>query len=211
VADKKISALTGATTPLVGTEVLPIVQGGSTVKVAVSDLTAGRAVATAGGSFTDNITQSTAAKGVNFTANTAAAGMTSRLLNWYEEGTWTIGLTFGGGSTGLTISQQDAFYTRAGRLVHVSGRFSLSAKGSSTGAAAITSLPFTIKNSNGSRAGGFAAWYANMAGVNGITLLGDNNTTIASFFYSGATGVTALTDTNFTDTSAMYFSYTYIV
>jgi hypothetical protein len=44
MADKKISALTGATTPLAGTEVLPIVQGGSTVKVAVSDLTAGRAV-----------------------------------------------------------------------------------------------------------------------------------------------------------------------
>jgi len=45
MADKKISALTSATTPLAGTEVLPIVQGGSTVKVPVSDLTAGRNVA----------------------------------------------------------------------------------------------------------------------------------------------------------------------
>jgi len=45
MADKKISALTASTTPLTGTEVLPIVQGGSTVKVAVSDLTAGRSVA----------------------------------------------------------------------------------------------------------------------------------------------------------------------
>ena len=44
MADKKISALTGASTPLAGTEVLPIVQSGSTVKVAVSDLTAGRVV-----------------------------------------------------------------------------------------------------------------------------------------------------------------------
>jgi hypothetical protein len=44
MADKKISALTGATTPLAGTEVLPIVQSGATVKVAVSDLTAGRAI-----------------------------------------------------------------------------------------------------------------------------------------------------------------------
>jgi len=44
MADKKISALTGASTPLAGTEVLPIVQSGATVKVAVSDLTAGRAV-----------------------------------------------------------------------------------------------------------------------------------------------------------------------
>ena len=42
MADKKISALTGATTPLAGSEVLPIVQGGSTVKVSVANLTAGR-------------------------------------------------------------------------------------------------------------------------------------------------------------------------
>jgi hypothetical protein len=47
MADKKISALTGASTPLAGTEVLPIVQGGATVKVAVSDLTAGRNVSVA--------------------------------------------------------------------------------------------------------------------------------------------------------------------
>jgi hypothetical protein len=46
MADKKISALTGATTPLAGTEVLPIVQGGSTVKVSIANVTAGRAVST---------------------------------------------------------------------------------------------------------------------------------------------------------------------
>jgi hypothetical protein len=39
MADKTISALTSATTPLAGTEVLPIVQSGTTVKVATNDLT----------------------------------------------------------------------------------------------------------------------------------------------------------------------------
>ena len=39
MANTKISALTGATTPLAGTEVLPIVQSGATVKVAANDLT----------------------------------------------------------------------------------------------------------------------------------------------------------------------------
>ncbi len=48
MADLKISALTGASTPLAGTEVLPIVQGGSTVKVAVSSLTAGRNIGVLG-------------------------------------------------------------------------------------------------------------------------------------------------------------------
>ena len=40
MSDKKISALTAATTPLAGSEVLPIVQGGTTKKVAVSDVAA---------------------------------------------------------------------------------------------------------------------------------------------------------------------------
>lgn len=44
MADTKISALTASTTPLAGTEVLPIVQSGTTVKVSVANLTAGRAV-----------------------------------------------------------------------------------------------------------------------------------------------------------------------
>lgn len=44
MADKKISALTAATTPLAGTEVLPIVQSNATVKVSIADVTAGRAV-----------------------------------------------------------------------------------------------------------------------------------------------------------------------
>ena len=48
MANTKISALTSATTPLAGTEVLPIVQSSTTVKVAVSDLTAGRSISVSG-------------------------------------------------------------------------------------------------------------------------------------------------------------------
>jgi hypothetical protein len=44
MADTKISALTSATTPLAGTEVLPIVQSGVTKKVSVGSLTAGRTI-----------------------------------------------------------------------------------------------------------------------------------------------------------------------
>jgi hypothetical protein len=44
MADTKISALPSAAVPLAGTEVLPIVQSGSTVKVPINDLTIGRTV-----------------------------------------------------------------------------------------------------------------------------------------------------------------------
>ena len=46
MANTKISALPAATTPLAGTEVLPIVQSSTTDQVTVANLTAGRAVAT---------------------------------------------------------------------------------------------------------------------------------------------------------------------
>jgi hypothetical protein len=44
MANVKISELTASSTPLAGTEVLPIVQSGATVKVSVANLTAGRAI-----------------------------------------------------------------------------------------------------------------------------------------------------------------------
>lgn len=56
MADKKISQLTGATTPVAGTEVLPIVQGGSTVKVSIANLTAGRSISSAGASLDGAVT-----------------------------------------------------------------------------------------------------------------------------------------------------------
>jgi hypothetical protein len=49
MADKKISALTAASTPLAGTEVLPIVQGGATVKATVANIVG---AGTSPGSFT---------------------------------------------------------------------------------------------------------------------------------------------------------------
>lgn len=44
MADTKISALPASTTPLAGTEVLPVVQSNATKKVSVDNLTAGKAV-----------------------------------------------------------------------------------------------------------------------------------------------------------------------
>lgn len=44
MSNSKISALTSATTPLAGTETLPVVQSSATTKVTVANLTAGRSV-----------------------------------------------------------------------------------------------------------------------------------------------------------------------
>ena len=87
MADKKISALTGATTPLAGTEVLPIVQSGATVKVEVSNLTAGRAISATQITLSAGNVIVANGYGVDFSA-TPGTG-TSELFADYEEGTWT--------------------------------------------------------------------------------------------------------------------------
>ena len=78
MADKKISQLTAATTPLAGSEVLPIVQSSTTVKVSVADVTKGRTIQTTGINDNNNnevITITTTASAVNeLTIANAATG-----------------------------------------------------------------------------------------------------------------------------------------
>jgi len=59
MADSKISALPASTTPLAGTEVLPIVQSSTTKQVSVSNLTAGRAVSAASLTATGTVSAAT--------------------------------------------------------------------------------------------------------------------------------------------------------
>lgn len=273
MANKKISALTGATTPLAGTETLPVVQSSSTVNVSVANLTAGRAVsalsyastATTGaspftvssttnvanlnasslngatfanpgpigttpstGAFTSlsasqpitttytgtyaisstsaatgptainfyntsgnlilgtegsaggnlltgdtpyaviiasysnkpiqfgindilratidtsgNYVPKVAATGINFTANTPAAGKTSQLLNWYEEGTWTPNQ--GSGLTVVGAFSSAGTYTKIGRIVVVNMKF-IGATSISVpeGGSLCSNLPFSV-------------------------------------------------------------------
>jgi len=87
---------------------------------------------------TGNLVIGTAGKGIDFSATSDAGGMTSELLDDYEEGTWTA--TF----TGATISPANSvgYYTKIGREVffqYYSGAATIS---SATGGARIYGLPF---------------------------------------------------------------------
>lgn len=75
MADLKISQLPAATTPVAGTEVLPIVQSGTTRKVAISDLTVGRAVTAT--TFLGGLDTNVAAAGLTVTGTTVAADGTN--------------------------------------------------------------------------------------------------------------------------------------
>ena len=137
MADTKISALPASTTPLAGTEVLPIVQSGVTKQVSVADLTAGRAIsATQLTLSTGNLIVANG-QGVDFSA-TPGTG-TSELLNDYEEGTWTPVDSSG---AGLTLTTSAARYTKIGRTVFVQARIVFPST-ASTATVLIGGLPFT--------------------------------------------------------------------
>lgn len=74
MADLKISQLPAATTPLAGSEVLPIVQSGTTVQVSVDNLTAGKAISAT--TVTATTVTATTVNGTTFDTNVAAAGVT---------------------------------------------------------------------------------------------------------------------------------------
>ena len=297
MADKKISALTGASTPLAGTEVLPIVQSGTTVKVSVADLTAGRAISTGkittevsngavmqvgsnqtlntfkysvfknfaynnnaagvqiigaksdsgyteisygGGvdgsyattqhsfyraantttadgtevfridanvtALTGNFVVGTSGKGINFTANTPAAGMTSQLLNWYEEGTFTP--TFGN----LTIGNGSVWgaYVRSGKVVEVTLGFTWGSTSSIAGTIGnISGLPFSVQAPNG-QAFPLVVGTVYKAGVGWFNIVSilSGTTLIATATFAGA-GISAVSPAALVTNDSLTLSATY--
>jgi hypothetical protein len=115
MADKKISALTAATTPLAGTEVLPIVQGGSTVKVSIENVTAGRAVAA---------TDIVASGEITSTTNNARLSLyRSAGTNYFD---WASGQTLAFGtqtSQGGAGRVSKVNFLDSGDLTNVTGNF----------------------------------------------------------------------------------------
>lgn len=207
MADTKISALPASTTPLAGTEVLPIVQGGATKQVSVANLTAGRAIsATEVTLSTGNLVIGTAGKGIDFSA-TPGTG-TSELLADYEEGTWTP--TFIGDSVAgtTTYTSQIGAYTKVGRQVTLTGEVSVTAT-TGSGGLLIGGLPFN--NSSSFRAvGAVMTDGLNWTGGTMMTGYMALNATAMRIYGSSDDGV--LTAQNITnETAAVYFTLTYFV
>jgi hypothetical protein len=86
-----------------------------------------------------NLVIGTAGKGIDFSADPSAAGMTSELLDDYEEGTWTP--NFAAWSTAPTVYAATCKYTKIGRQVTVC-LTALNGVCSNTGQP-IDGLPFT--------------------------------------------------------------------
>lgn len=149
MANKNISGLTAATTPLAGTELVPVWDGTGTKKVSVDNLTVGKSVAaTQFTASTGNFVPATSGKGVDFSAHSSAAGVTSKVLVDYEEGTWTPNQ--GAGLTVIGAFSSSGTYTKIGRQVTVSGIL-IGATSIAAGSASYitTNLPFNSATPHG--------------------------------------------------------------
>ena len=147
------------------------------------------------------------ADGVKFGTDSAAANA----LDDYEEGTWTMGVSFGGASVGVTYSINTGTYTKIGRQVTLNGYLQLTSKGSSTGNAAITGLPFTIPNLNQSFSAA-SLWFAAIQFTNQFQGYGLPNTTTIDLREITILGIeSSLTNAEFANDSRIIFSLTYSV
>lgn len=84
-----------------------------------------------------NLVIGTAGKGIDFSADPSAPGMTSELLDDYEEGTWTPA---DGSGAGLVFSSAVGNYTKVGNVV--TAAFEVTYPATANGNNARVTLPF---------------------------------------------------------------------
>ena len=146
--------------------------------------------------------------GISFNGDTAAANA----LDDYEEGTWTIGIAFGGGSTGAAYYANTGTYTKIGRKVTVIGYLDLQSKGSSTGSTTITGLPFTVGAAS-------SEWYSACSmrtnrvafgdGIGAITTVGTTVIALEELVSSTVSNRILLSNNSVSDNASFIFSLTY--
>jgi surface antigen len=116
-------------------------------------------------------------------------------------------LNFGGGTTGITYVTQAGVYDRIGNLLFISIQLQLSSKGSSTGAANITGIPF-----NASRTQLLDIPYTtNMTSWGPAKALVFGGTSTLQIGNEASAGTAGYTNANFTNTSEINISGVYAI
>lgn len=87
-----------------------------------------------------NLVIGTAGNGIDFSSDPSAPGMTSELLDDYEEGTWTPSVAAIVGS--ITSYTSSGTYTKVGRLVTVNFDFTITNNGTGSVGIGIQGIPF---------------------------------------------------------------------
>jgi hypothetical protein len=146
---------------------------------------------------------------------TASSGITfggSTLSTYVGPTSFTPGLTFGGGATGMTGTFTGR-YQRLGGTVTFCAQISLSAKGSSTGTATITGLPVASSTIAAPYSLVYTFIDVNVGGGDYVVQANTSpgNTTIDIFQTGDNVDVVSLTHANFADNTLLRIQGSYFV
>jgi len=141
--------------------------------------------------------------GIDFSAAGNAGGMTSELLDDYEEGTYTPVLNYASSDSGnKAYADRYGVYTKIGRKVTVLINFALSNTGSGSGVLEL-SLPFAVPDllsGTSLEASGFCAYYSQLSSsVSSINMTALQGTSKARFDTSKGTQNTATVPLTFNE------------
>lgn len=130
-------------------------------------------------------------------------------------GPFTPAMTFGGGSTGLTFTTQEGNYYKIGNLVFFDLSIVINAKGSSTGQAIVTGLPFAASASVtlapvNFLVGGGGGMVSLVAGGGVLALIDASASTITLWLQTTTTKAN-MTHANFNNGSVFTISGCYLV
>ena len=157
-------------------------------------------------------TPSASGAGIAFPA-TQSSSSDANTLDDYEEGTWTPGISFGNGTTGITYNAStNGFYRKVGSLVMLTGYVQLTNKGSSTGTARVTGLPFSSNSGTGEQGdfGCSIGYTAYLTYTNQLAVYGGGGTALFVITLNAATVPTNLTDTAFANNTLMVINCFYV-
>ena len=127
------------------------VDGGSLITAFTLDMSdGGKAIFRNGITLSDGDLNVASGHGISFgqtTTSASGASAATTTLREYEEGTWTPVLAYAtGGTTGIAYTTQVGRYTKVGNIVSIYFRIVLSNKGSGSGNASLSGLPFPVAN-----------------------------------------------------------------
>ena len=141
------------------------------------------------------------------------AGTTGTLASHVSATSWTPSLRFGGASVGMTFTTQIGRYARMGNLVKFEATLVLSAKGSSTGAATIVTLPLAAATVAGLVVPFPVILYSGStitAGNQVYATVTSGSTTLNLYNHAPTAALASLTDANFGATTTLFVSGSYI-
>ena len=143
-----------------------------------------------------NFVVGTAGKGIDFSINTEASGMSSELFDAYEEGVWTPSLTKSGGSGNANsqASSRAGRYVRIGKTVFLAFYwYGANVTFSGTNEWIIEGLPFSLRNGNPYNflSGGYLLINGGIPSNNGAGYRWQANTTSTLNMYHAAQNTNA--------------------